>query len=207
MRLRVKVCGITRPEDGLAAAELGADAVGLVFAPGSPRQVDLATARAICRELPPFVARVGVVVNPEPDELARIAGETGIDWIQFHGEETPDRCQAATLPWLKAFRVGEGFELDALAPYATDLYLLDADQPDLRGGSGRTADWAVAARIARQVRVVLAGGLGPGNILEAVSRVHPYAVDLNSGVESAPGRKDRAALERVFAQLRSGDYL
>jgi len=206
MRVRVKVCGITRVEDALAAAELGVDAVGLNFAPDSPRCVDRPTARAICDALPPLMSRVGVVVNPAGGALTLLARETGVERFQFHGEESPGECAAAPLPWFKAFRIGPGFSLDALERYHAPAHLLDAFHPQARGGTGQVADWDVAAQAACRFRIILAGGLGPDNILSAVDKVRPAAVDVNSGVESAPGVKDHEQLARLMARLADGGY-
>ena len=126
--------------------------------------------------------------------------------FQFHGEETPEECAASPLPWFKAFRMGEDFAVDALERYDAPAHLLDAFHPDVRGGSGRGADWSLAAQAARRFRIILAGGLGPENILSAVETVLPAAVDVNSGVESAPGVKDHALLARLMARLADGGY-
>jgi len=206
MRVRVKVCGITCVEDALMAAELGVDAVGLNFVEESPRCVDLVTARAICLALPPLVNRVAVVVNPAPEAMRRLAREAGVDQFQFHGEESPEECAASPLPWFKAFRTGPTFSLDALERYAASAHLLDAFHPGARGGTGATADWSIAAQATGRFRIILAGGLGPENILPAVETVRPAAVDLNSGVESAPGVKDKALLKRCMARLADGGY-
>ena len=196
------VCGITAAADARTAPDCGADAVGVIFAAGSPRRVDVETAGAIAAALPPYVTRVGVFVNEDPLRAATIAAEAGLDWVQFHGEETPEECGRCSLPWYKAFRAGEGFDPAALAAYPAPLHLLDAQHPSLRGGTGRTADWDAAALAARRCPVVLSGGLGPENVVAAVRRVRPLAVDVNSGVESAPGRKDPALLAALFDRLR-----
>ena len=206
MRVRVKVCGITRMQDALAAAELGVDAVGFNFAPESPRNVCLTSARAISDALPPQVNRVGVVVNLPTELLTAVARESGVNHFQFHGEESPEECAASPLPWFKAFRIGPGFALDALERYDAPEHLLDAFHHSARGGTGDLADWSVAAQAARRFRIILAGGLDPENILSAVETVKPVAVDVNSGVESAPGVKDHALLARFMARLTDGGY-
>lgn len=206
MKVRVKVCGITRMEDAVAAAELGVEALGFNFAPESPRCISLATARAICDALPPQVDRVAVVVNPTPESLTRVAREAGVNQFQFHGEESPEECAASPLPWFKAFRIGPDFALDALERYDAPEHLLDAFHRSARGGTGDLADWSVAAQAARRFRIILAGGLDAENILAAVEAVRPVAVDVNSGVESAPGVKDHALLAQFIARLADGGY-
>ena len=206
MRVRVKVCGITRVQDAQAAAELGVDAVGFNFAVESPRYVCLTTARAISYALPPHVRRVAVVVNLPPGSLTAVAQEAGVNQFQFHGEESPEECAASPLPWVKAFRLGPDFALDALERYEAPEHLLDAFRQSARGGTGDLTDWSVAAQAARRFRIILAGGLDPENILSAVETVRPAAVDVNSGVESAPGVKDHALLARFMARLADGGY-
>jgi phosphoribosylanthranilate isomerase len=206
MRVRVKVCGITRVEDALAAAELGVDAVGFNFAEESPRCVEPATARSICDALPPLMTRVGVLVNASAATISLLAREAGVEQFQFHGEESPEECAASPLPWFKAFRVGPDFSLDTLERYQASAHLLDAFHPQARGGTGEPADWSVAAQAAGRFRIILAGGLGPDNILSAVESVGPTAVDVNSGVESAPGVKDHARLARLMSRLAEGGY-
>ena len=205
-RVAVKICGITTVEDGLLAAHAGADAVGLVFWPGSRRAVDLRTARAIASALPPLVHRVGVFVNPTAMEVERAVDEAGLDVVQLHGEETPEFCRGIKRRVLKAVRVGAGFDArDALRfENAAGGVLLDsrAGEADAeRGGTGRAFDWTLAREVRAKARyLVLAGGLTPENVGRAVAAVRPDAVDVSSGVESSPGRKDA---ERVRAFVRA----
>ena len=206
MRVRVKICGITSVEDARVAADLGADAVGIILAPESPRYVPAALAAEIFRMLPPFVHRVGVFVNEPPERMASLAREVGLDLLQFHGEEEPETCARASLPWYKAFRVGEGFDLARLDEYGSGVHLLDASSEGRRGGTGKTVDWAVAAEAARRHRIILSGGLGPDNVVAAVEAARPHAVDINSGVESSPGVKVRAELTRLFRALEIAGY-
>ena len=206
MRVRVKICGITSVEDARAAADLGADAVGIILAPESPRCVPAALAAEIVRALPPFVQRVGVLVNESPERTASLAREIGLDLLQFHGEEEPETCARAPLPWYKAFRVGEGFDLARLDEYRGGLHLLDAHREGRRGGTGETFDWAVAAEAAQRHRIILSGGLGPDNVVAAVEAARPHAVDVNSGVESSPGVKAHAELARLFRELQIAGY-
>lgn len=205
--IRVKICGITTPEDGALAADLGASAIGMVFWPGSPRVVDIARAHAIVAALPPFVSVVGVFVN-QTGEAVEIARTVGLTAIQLHGDEAPDtyRDLASAAPGIrviKAVAVRDESALtaaSAVPPGAT--VLLDAHDPIARGGTGRTIDWSIAAAIARQRRVILSGGLNAGNVAEAIAAVQPYAIDVSSGVESAPGKKDPAKLRALFDMLR-----
>ena len=206
MTHRVKVCGITRVEDALAAAELGADAVGLIFVPESPRRVRPSLAAEIVQALPPFVTKVGVFVNELPERVNERVARVGLDCVQFHGEESPETCARSSAPWYKAFRVGEGFDLDRLRAYRSAYHLLDAYDPGRRGGTGMAMDWSIAAQAAREFRIILSGGLNPENAGEAVGRAGPRAIDVNSGVESRPGVKDHDAMARLFDGLRRAGY-
>jgi indole-3-glycerol phosphate synthase/phosphoribosylanthranilate isomerase len=206
-RVAVKVCGITTVEDGLAVARLGADAVGLVFWPGSPRWVDREKARQISRALPPFVLRVGVFVDAPADLLARTAEEVGLDVLQLHGAEPP--ADLARLPRraLKAVRVGAGFSPEEALRYEGHAagILLDTRADGVPGGTGQAFDWSVARQVREKASFLgLAGGLTPENVHLAMTSVRPDLVDVSSGVESSPGRKDpakvRAFLEAVRAE-------
>lgn len=197
----MKVCGITRREDAELACDLGADALGFNFAPESPRRIEPARAREIIRRLPPLVTPVAVVVNPAPGELSRWMSESGARVVQFHGEESPEACAAAAFPWFKAFRVGANFDSGRVEAYASPWCLLDALVPGLRGGTGRTAEWSAVAGVRGKRRVILAGGLSPENLAEALLRAAPDAVDLNSGVESSPGIKDADRMHAAFLSL------
>ena len=198
---RVKICGITRLEDALAAVRLGADALGFNFWPGSKRYLAPAAARAIVRALPPLVTTVGVFVDPSHDEAAAAAALSGVQVLQLHGDEPPEACARMPLPVLKGIRVRDEASLALLDRYAGTVagFLLDADSAGY-GGSGRVFDWALAARAAAAHPIVLAGGLTPANVAEAVRAVRPYGVDVASGVEAAPGVKD---LELVARFLRA----
>jgi len=202
----VKVCGITSPADARAAADAGAAAIGLVFWPRSPRAVDLPSARGIVAALPPFVLRVGVFVDEQPDVMARIADSVGLDVLQLHGEEPPEMIAALARRALKAVRVGPGFRPEQALRYASHAagLLLDTKDADRPGGSGRPFDWSLVAGLRERVGfLVLAGGLTPDNVAEAVRAVRPDAVDVSSGVESAPGRKDPGKLRAFVAAVRS----
>ncbi len=196
--VRVKVCGITRLEDALLAVRLGADALGFNFWPRSKRYLAPAAAREIIRRLPPLVASVGVFVDPTREEVLRAAEASGIQVVQLHGDEPPALCAALPLPVLKAIRVRDAASLEAIGAYeAAAGILLDTASPGY-GGSGATFDWALAALAAAARPLVLAGGLGPDNVAEAVRIVRPFAVDVASGVESAPGIKDGLRMRRFI---------
>jgi phosphoribosylanthranilate isomerase len=191
----VKICGITNAADALAAAGSGADALGLMFYEGSPRHVTVKTAAEIARQLPPFVIKVGVFVNAPEDAVLRAIGECGLNIVQFHGDETPEYCGLFPVMTIKAFRVRDAGSLKALADYQTDALLLDAHTPDKLGGTGATFNWDLAIEAQKLGRpIFLAGGLTPENVAEAVRRVRPYAVDVSSGVEESPGKKDHRKL-------------
>ncbi|MBS1223035.1 MAG: Phosphoribosylanthranilate isomerase [Proteobacteria bacterium] len=197
-RTRVKICGITRPGDGVTAAELGADAIGLVFYPPSPRFVDVETARRIVAALPPFVATVGLFVNAEPAAVRAVLAEVSLALLQFHGDEEPDDCAGFGLPYIKAVPMGAGAGVwDYEQRFATAAgLLLDSHGGGERGGSGQGFDWT-RIPVERHKPLVLAGGLHPGNVAAAIRQVQPYAVDVSSGVETAKGIKD-AELMRAF---------
>lgn len=200
--VKVKICGITTREDALHAAACGADALGFVFFAGSPRCVAPATAAAICRELPPFIARVGLFVNEKPERIRTIAGECGLDVIQLHGDEEADACDFS--PWrvIKALRVKNPESLTGHERYAVSALLLDAWAADRYGGTGICFNWDLAAGVARQRPVVLAGGLTPDNVAAAIRQVRPYGVDVSGGVEAAPGRKDPEKVARFIRMAR-----
>ena len=199
-RTRVKICGITRPEDAAWAAACGADAIGLVFYPQSPRAVDTGRAREVAAALPPFVTVVALFVDPEPAFVRRVLAEVPVDLLQFHGDEPPEACAAPGRPYIKAVAMRDGVDLHAVARrYASARGLLvDSFREGVRGGTGVTFDWS---RIPPDLGkpVILAGGLGPENVVEAVRRVRPYAVDVSGGVEASRGVKDPA---RVAAFIR-----
>lgn len=203
MSVRVKICGLTSVPDALAAVAAGADALGFMFYPPSPRNVTVEQAAAIIRELPPLVAKVGVFVNPtEADVRGAIEG-AGIDTLQFHGEESPEFCRRFGLKSIKAFRVKDEAFLASLDGYGSEAWLLDAYVAGQLGGTGARFNWDLATQaIARGGRVILAGGLTPENAAEAVRQVRPYGLDVSSGVESAPGRKDAGKIQRFLAAAK-----
>ncbi len=200
-RVRAKICGITRLEDALAASRLGADALGFNFWPGSKRFVTPAVARAIVARLPPLVTPVGVFVNQSEGEMLAVAGETGIQVLQLHGDEPPELCARLPLPVWKAIAVDRPHLLSHARAYAVQAFVLDTPSRGF-GGSGRTFDWSLAAGVSDVAPVVLAGGLAPENVAEAARAVRPWAVDVASGVESSPGVKDADRMARFLAAVR-----
>ena len=206
MRTRIKICGITSVDDALRCAEAGADAVGLVFYPPSPRNVTLERAAEIARALPPFVPAVALFVDPTPSEVEAVLERCPVGALQFHGDEPPELCERFGRPYLKALRVRRQVDLlESLRPYeAASGWLLDAFHEGAYGGTGTVFDWdLVPSGLPRPV--VLSGGLTPENVAEAVCRVRPWAVDVSSGVEAAKGIKDPARVAAFIAGVRNAD--
>ncbi len=204
-RTRVKICGITRPSDGLTASQLGADAIGLVFHPPSPRHVAIKQAQAIINVLPPFVTTVGLFMNAEASVVQNVLHHVPLHMLQFHGDEAPDYCAAFGLPYIKAVPMGTGADVsDYEQRFATATsLLLDSHGSGRMGGSGHSFDWAcIPAQ--RHKPLILAGGLSPDNVTAAIRHTRPYAVDVSSGVESAKGIKDT---ELMYTFLRGVDIL
>jgi phosphoribosylanthranilate isomerase len=202
MTPRVKICGITRAEDALLAAQLGASAIGFIFWPGSSRFIEADKAREIVQVMPASVLPVGVFVDQPAREVQEIAKQVGLGAIQLHGHESVDYALGLMEPVIKAVPVSQGFDLAALDLIPDSItVLLDAHDPVRHGGTGRTIDWTVAARAAARRPVMLSGGLNPDNVRAAVSAVRPYGIDLSSGVESSPGVKNHASLRALFDAL------
>ncbi len=200
--LQVKICGITRLEDALAAVRLGADALGFNFWEGSKRFCPPQVARDIIRQLPPFVSTVGVFVNPSARAMARTVSLSGIAVVQLHGNESVSFCRSVTFPLIKAIQVQGPQALLRLERFAAAAILLDAPSTGF-GGSGLTFDWKLARPAAKRHRLILAGGLHPTNVGAAIRSVRPYGIDVASGVESAPGIKDHRKLARFLRAARS----
>ena len=200
MTVRIKICGITNKEDALAAAHLGADALGFVFA-ASPRKVSAESAREIIKTLPPFVKTVGVFVDEDPERVSSIAAMCGLDILQLHGSESVDYCGSFDRRVIKAVRMQSQDELKNLSKYVdvVDGLLLDTYVPNKPGGTGITFDWKLAVEARRYGRIILAGGLNPENVAAAIKMVKPYAVDASSGLERSPGVKDH---EKVAQFIR-----
>lgn len=201
--VRVKICGLTNPDDALAAVAAGADALGFMFYERSPRRVTPVQAAAIIRALPPLVAKVGVFVNPSAEFVRETIVVSGIDTLQFHGEEPAAFCGQFGLKAIKAFRMSDAAALPGLLAYATEAWLLDSFVPGQLGGTGERFNWDLAIAAKTHGRpIVLAGGLTPDNVAEAVQRVRPFGVDVASGVESAPGQKDPAKVRAFIAAAK-----
>jgi phosphoribosylanthranilate isomerase len=210
MALRIKICGITQPEQGRAVAELGADALGFVCVPASPRYVDPGQIHRIQAVVPPEVARIGVFMDADLNELVQVVEVGQLTTVQLHGSESAADCQAIRdrLPQIeiiKAFRIRRTWELELAAEYAprVDWLLLDAYHPDLGGGTGKTLDWATLQSFRPTIPWFLAGGLRPDNLVAALSLIHPDGIDLSSGIEVAPGNKDLAAVAQLCKIARS----
>lgn len=205
-RTRVKLCGLTRVEDIGPAVNCGADAIGLVFYDKSPRAVSLEQARGLAQAMPAFVTLVGLFVNAEPAFVERVLRQVPLGALQFHGQEPPDYCRAFDRPWIKAVAVRSGVDLVALQREfaGASALLLDTYDPKQAGGTGRCFDWdLIPARLAS--RSILAGGLTPENVAEAITRVRPYAVDVSGGIESAKGQKDAAKIAAFMQEVANGD--
>ncbi len=208
MRVRIKICGLTRPEDARCASGLGVDALGLNFFPPSPRFLSVPAARAVRGSVPAFVTTVAVFVNPGAEEVRRVMGEVGVDMLQFHGTEPARFCEDFGLPYLKAIGMREGVDLAAAVreyPSAA-AWLLDVHDTERWGGTGRTFDWSAARPESGGTfdrPIVLAGGLAPENVEDAIRRVRPFAVDVSGGVESAGGIKDEARLAAFVERVES----
>jgi len=202
MTVRIKICGITNEVDALAAARLGADAIGFVFAP-SPRRVTAERAKEIISRLPPLTQTVGVFVNEDPDKVESLARFCGLDLLQLHGEESAAYCSRFSRRVIKALRLRSQDELQWLAEFrdVADALLLDTYVPEQCGGTGLTFDWNLAVQARGFGRVILAGGLNPENVASAIQTVEPYAVDASSGLEREPGLKDHQKMARFIEKV------
>jgi phosphoribosylanthranilate isomerase len=206
MNTRVKICGITNLADGQAAVEAGADALGFNFCEKSPRFVPLKTAAEISKHLPPFVLRVGVFVNAPEDFVLRAIGECGLTMLQFHGDEPPEFCTQFGLMNMKAFRIRDVESLKKIPEYQTDAYLLDAFSSTTPGGTGEKFNWDLAVEAQKFGKpIFLAGGLTPENVAGAVRKVQLFGVDVSSGVEISPGKKDQAKMKAFIQAVRNVD--
>jgi phosphoribosylanthranilate isomerase len=204
MGTRVKICGITNLADAQAVIEAGADALGFNFYEKSPRCVSLKMAAEISKQLPPFVMRVGVFVNAPEDLVLRAIGGCNLTMLQFHGDEPPEFCTQFGLMSMKAFRIRDAESLKEIPNYQTDAYLLDAFSSTTPGGTGEKFNWDLAIEAQKFGKpIFLAGGLTPENVADAVRKVRPFAVDVSSGVESAPGKKEHAKIRAFITAARS----
>ena len=201
--IKVKICGITNLEDALTAIDAGADALGFVFHPQSPRHVFPEQAAAIIRHLPPFVQTIGLFVDESLDMVNATADQCGLELIQLHGMEKPGYCDSVRRRVIKSFRVKDITSLEPMRDYRVAAFLLDAWSPAAHGGTGQTFNWEIAACAAQSNRIILAGGLTPENVAEAVRKVRPYGVDVSSGVESGPGKKDSRRIFDFISNAKS----
>jgi len=202
MTVRVKICGLTRRKDAEAAVELGADLLGFNFYPRSPRYVDPSLARSILADLPRAAGTVGVFVNEEAARIIAVTAAAGVAMAQLHGDETAEFCAGLPLPAIKAVRVGGADDLAGIEKYRVWAILIDSKTPGF-GGSGEKPDWGLAAQAGGKCRLILAGGLCPDNVAEAIGAVKPWGVDVASGVESAPGIKDAEKMKRFIEAVRN----
>ncbi len=203
MTTKIKICGITNIDDAIGAVTAGADALGFVFYEKSPRYVLPETVRQIVAELPPFVTTVGLFVNTAPEIVAQIMDLTGLNVAQFHGDESPQECRLDKYRMIKAVRVKNIDSLAGVDSYNVSALLLDAWSEEHYGGTGESFDWQLAKQFTGSVPLILAGGLTPENVAEAINVVNPYAVDVSSGVEKTPGHKDLQKIEKFIQQVRS----
>jgi len=201
--VKIKICGITSAADAEAAVQAGADALGLMFFPGSPRHISLEMAQAISRSLPPYILRTGVFADPDPSDVFAAIQQCQLNLLQFHGNETPEFCLQFGLMTMKAFRMKNADSLLALTAFHTDAYLLDSHVAGKPGGTGETFNWDLALEAKKFGKpIFLAGGLTPQNVAEAVRKVQPFGVDVSSGVEQSPGKKDAKKMRDFVAAVR-----
>jgi len=205
-KVRIKICGITNLEEALLAADLGADALGFIFYPPSPRSVEPQAAKAIIAQLPPFVTTVGVFVDEDAATVKELAAAAGLDWLQLHGKETPEYCRSLDRRVIKAFRIRDESSLAELTSYQdiVQALLLDTYKKGQVGGTGETFNWDLALKAKQSGPIILAGGLTSENVAQAIAVAHPQAVDVASGVEAAPGKKDPEKLKAFFKAVASG---
>jgi phosphoribosylanthranilate isomerase len=204
MSVKVKICGITNQVDAVAAAEAGADALGFMFYDQSPRHIAVVDAAKITRTLPASILRVGVFVNPPEELVFRAIGECGLNLLQFHGDESPAYCTQFGLMSMKAFRIRDSDSLITLKDYPTDAWLLDSCSSKSLGGTGEKFNWDLAVEAKKSGKLIfLAGGLTPANVAEAIRKVRPFGVDVSSGVESTPGKKDANKIRDFISAARS----
>lgn len=200
---RVKICGITNVEDALQAVEAGADALGFVFYHRSPRFVTPREVQKIIAELPPFVTTVGLFVNEPLPHIRRTMAAARLDVVQLHGDESPEDCLIEPLRVIKALRIKDAASLEGAARYQVSALLLDAWSDEHYGGTGLSFDWQLARHLTGKRPLILAGGLTPENVVAAVRQVKPYAVDVSSGVEAAPGKKDHRKVAEFICRVRN----
>ncbi len=202
--VRVKVCGITNSDDAFRAVELGADALGFIFYKGSKRYIDPRDAQRIISSLPPFVSSVGVFVNQGPDEIKEAVETSGVDTVQLHGDETPEFCTLLPYKLIKAVRVKDTVNTEEVELYPVLAILFDKHTDELYGGTGTSFDWGVLKGIAISKKVILSGGLTPENVSRAIETVRPYGVDVSTGVEDSPGKKNHMKMRKFIEAVKNG---
>lgn len=206
--VEIKICGMTNPMDAMNAADCGADALGFIFYPKSPRYIAPESAREIAKKLPHTICKIGVFVNQDADEVGKIVGFCGLDMIQLHGDELPRYCmQFPKEKLIKALSPISENDLEGIRDYPVSAILIDASHPTLYGGTGKKSDWELAVKAKNDHNLILSGGLNPDNILEAINIVSPDAVDINSGVELSPGKKDPEKVRKIIEIVRQADRL
>ena len=199
----VKICGITSTEDAELAINFGASAIGMIFYPGSPRCVSMSTAKMISNSAQEKVKIVGVFIDEDVDKVNNTIKELDLNMVQLHGDETPEYCDIMTLPVIKVFRVGNGFDSRVLRDYHVTAFLFDTYQKGKLGGTGDVFNWELISKINTDTPIILSGGLNGDNILKGIETVNPSAVDVNSGVESEPGVKDAEKVKNIFTKLEN----
>ena len=204
--IKVKICGITNERDAILVCNAGADAIGFVFYEKSPRYIDPVQAGSIIKELPPFVTTVGVFVNQDFKYLMSVGEVTGINLFQLHGDETPAFCARFGNSVIKAFKVRSKSTIDELSKFKVSAYLLDTFQEGVAGGTGKVFNWDIASEAKKFGRIILAGGLNPENVEEAIRKVEPYAVDVSSGVELKPGKKDEEKVREFILKVKNEGF-
>ncbi|MBI1912495.1 MAG: phosphoribosylanthranilate isomerase [Deltaproteobacteria bacterium] len=200
--LKVKICGITNQLDAALAVDSGADALGFIFHEKSPRYIRPEDAALIIKGLPPFITTVGVFVNEAPVKVRTIMEAAGLGFAQLHGDETPEDCNEIGSKVIKAFRIKQSSDIEAIKRYNASAYLLDTYREGIPGGTGETFNWDIAIEAKKLGRIILSGGLNPDNIAEAIKKVAPYAVDVSSGVELKPGKKDPDKIKKFMEQVK-----
>jgi phosphoribosylanthranilate isomerase len=200
--VKVKICGITNLEDAKSAAEVGADAIGFIFYRESPRYIPVQKAADIIRAIPPFVLTVGVFVNETPEIIHEAVKRCSLSLVQLHGDETPEFCRSLNLRAIKAIRVFKEEDLNPIDSFPVEGILIDSYQPGQFGGTGMAINWKILKGISKNRPVILSGGLTPQNVEEAIETVSPYAVDVSSGVEKEPGKKDREKMKQFIQNAR-----
>lgn len=202
---KIKICGITNLEDALIAANSGADALGFIFYKESKRYVDPEVVKGVISALPPFITTVGVFVNQSVDEISEIKDVTGINMAQLHGDETPEFASSLPLEVIKAIRFKDKSDLERVAQYSAQAILFDTYSDTEYGGTGRSLDWGILKDLSLPKKIILSGGLNPGNVAEAAKIVKPYAVDVSSGVEAEPGKKDHKKIKEFIEAIKNGN--